>query len=193
MYNMVYQHNDTEISNKEIILGEVILGNEVFYKISHVDAMRPFFMSIVSNSNHWLFMASNGGISAGRKNSEYALFPYYTDDKITEGAESTGSKTIFRIAKNAETTLWEPFSIRGQGRFKVQRNLYKNKPGNKIIFEEINFDLNLGFQYEWNTSSIYGFVRKARLANLSGEECAIQLLDGLQNILPYGVDRKSVV
>ena len=36
--------------------------------------MRPFFMSIVSNSDHWMFISSTGGLSAGRKNSNYALF-----------------------------------------------------------------------------------------------------------------------
>ncbi len=63
-------------------LASVLINNEIFYKIADVNTMRPFFMSIVSDSNHWLFVASNGGISAGRKNAQFALFPYYTDDKI---------------------------------------------------------------------------------------------------------------
>jgi hypothetical protein len=62
---------------------EVTIEGETYYKISTVDRMRPFFMSIVSNSDHWMFLASNGGLSAGRVNSDYALFPYYTDEKIT--------------------------------------------------------------------------------------------------------------
>ena len=55
---------------------EVKIDAESYYKISNYDAMRPFFMSIVSNSNHWMFLSSTGGLSAGRKNSEFALFPY---------------------------------------------------------------------------------------------------------------------
>ena len=78
----------------------VNINGEPYFKISNSDAMRPFFMSIVSDSNHWLFIASNGGLTAGRKNSEYALFPYYTDDKITESAEVTGSKALFRVEQN---------------------------------------------------------------------------------------------
>ena len=54
-------------------------------------------MSIVSDANHWMFISSNGGLSAGRKNSDFSLFPYYTDDKITESAETTGSKTIIAV------------------------------------------------------------------------------------------------
>ncbi|MEM7573059.1 MAG: hypothetical protein AAF433_09165 [Bacteroidota bacterium] len=166
---------------------EVTLNGERFYKIANSDLMRPFFMSIVSDSNHWMFIASNGGLSAGRKNSEYALFPYYTDDKITEFAEITGSKSIFQVKKGDKTEVWEPFSIRQEGRFKTSTNLYKNHYGNAIIFEEINHDLQLCFRYRWNSSNAYGFVRTATLINQSEEATEISLLDGLQNIIPYGV------
>lgn len=165
----------------------VNINNEIFFKITDVDAMRPFFMSIVSDSNHWMFISSNGGISAGRKNSDHAIFPYYTDDKITESAEITGSKTIFQVLTNDKTFVWEPFSIRNDGKYKIQRNLYKNTFANKIIFEEINEDLSLSFQYEWNSSNLYGFVKRSRIHNLSSATSQIKILDGLQNVLPYGV------
>ena len=62
-----------ELPNK--VTGELVsFDNETYYKISNSDEMRPFFMSIVSDSNHWMFISSNGGLTAGRKNSEYALF-----------------------------------------------------------------------------------------------------------------------
>ena len=184
---MTYKHNDIVTDNSEIILTEVKMGNEVFYKISNADKMRPFFMSIVSNANHWLFVSSNGGISAGRKSPEYALFPYYTDDKITESAEITGSKTIIRLYQNEKINVWEPFSIRSEGNYFISRNIYQNRFGNKIIFEEVNHDLALSFQYEWNSSNLYGFVKKSRLLNLSGESMLLEIVDGLQNIMPYGV------
>ncbi|RNC84259.1 MAG: hypothetical protein ED556_12455 [Winogradskyella sp.] len=170
--------------NKEANLAIVNINNEEFFKIPNVDRMRPFFMSIVSDSNHWMFISSNGGVSAGRKNSEYSLFPYYTDDKITESAEITGSKSIFWIDNQY---LWEPFSMRQQGLYNVSRNLYKNIYGNKIIFEEINHSLNLSFRYEWNSSDIYGFVKKSTLSNTGNSSMGIKILDGLQNVLPYGV------
>lgn len=185
---MVCQHNDIVTVSKEKTLDEVKMGNEVFYKISDIDKIRPFFMTIVSDSNHWLFVSSNGGISAGRKNSEYALFPYYTDDKITESSEITGSKTIFRVALNGKEHVWEPFSARSEALYNCRRNIYKNCYGNKIIFEEVNNDLSLTFQYQWNSSNLFGFVRKAMLINRSLNEVTIELIDGLQNILPYGVE-----
>ncbi len=165
----------------------VVLDGEHYYKISHVDAMRPFFMSIVSDSNHWLFISSNGGLSAGRKNADFALFPYYTDDKITEFADITGSKSIFQIQLDNETKLWEPFSDRFNDKYNLSRNLYKNNYGNKIIFEEIHHDLQLTFRYQWSTSNIFGFVKKSEIINHSDLDYEITVLDGIQNIMPQGV------
>jgi len=175
-------------SNQEVSGDEVIIGEEVFYKISNYNKMRPFFMSIVSNSDHWMFISSTGGLSAGRKNSNYALFPYYTDDKITESSEYTGSKSIFLVNKGDKTFLWEPFSSRQDGVYEMTRNLYKNAFGNKVIFEEINHDLEVVYSYEWNSSDTYGFVRKSTLKNVAKTAVDIRLLDGIQNILPYGVE-----
>ena len=166
----------------------VFFENEKFYKIENSDAMRPFFMSIVSDSNHWMFISSNGGLTAGRKNSDNALFPYYSDDKITENAEVTGSKTIFQIHSGSKTVVWEPFSIRQMGVYKTTRNLYKNNYGNKIIFEEINEDLHLTYSYQWNSSDKFGFIKKATLTNNSQNNIEITLLDGVQNIVPNGVN-----
>ncbi|MFZ4543168.1 MAG: hypothetical protein ACOYOA_03890 [Saprospiraceae bacterium] len=175
------------MQNDNITLSHTEISGENFYKISNVDSMRPFFMSIVSDSNHWMFIASNGGLSCGRKDAEHALFPYYTDDKITGSSETTGSKTIFWIKKNSKKYLWEPFSERGAGKYLIKRNLYKSKFSNQIIFEEINVDLEISFQYQWCSSNEYGFVRKSKLENLSSTEVEVVLLDGLQNILPFGV------
>lgn len=174
-------------TNEEPRLTHVRVDNEVYYQISNVDKMRPFFMSILSASNHWLFIGSNGGLTAGRKDAEHALFPYLTDDKIIDSAELTGSKTILRVLRDGEAHLWEPFSMGCAERYDVRRNLYKSIRGNKILFEEINDDLGLTFQYQWSTSDLYGFVRQSRLINTSPSSVSLSLLDGIQNVLPSGV------
>ncbi len=167
---------------------EVKIEGETFYKIANYDAMRPFFMSIVSNSNHWMFLSSTGGLTAGRKNSNFALFPYYTDDKITESSETTGSKTLCLVTRSDQTSLWEPFSSKYEGVYNISRNLYKNSYGNKVKFEEVNHDLGLTFSYEWNSSDKFGFVRKSALINNGSAGVSVQFIDGLQNLLPYGVE-----
>jgi len=179
-----------EISEKSVVdtaIEITKINGENYFKISNSNVMRPFFMSIVSDSNHWMFISSNGGLTAGRKNSDFALFPYYTDDKITESSEFTGSKSIFLVTQYDKSQLWEPFSDRYDGMYQTTRNLYKNKYGNKVLFEEVNHDLNLTFRYELKSSNIYGFIKESTLINHNELPTQISLIDGLQNILPYGI------
>ncbi|MGB5435245.1 MAG: hypothetical protein WBM98_05070 [Maribacter sp.] len=186
--NPMYIRNQKAAFKEVEVKGEqIVFENENYYKISNSDAMRPFFMSIVSDSNHWMFISSNGGLTAGRKDSESALFPYYTDDKITESAEITGSKTILQVHADDKTYLWEPFSTRFVGIYNTQRNLYKNNYGNKVVFEEINEDLGLTFRYQWNSSDTYGFIKKSTISNDTSNAVQVTVLDGIQNIIPYGV------
>ncbi len=167
----------------------VLLFGETYYKIQNSDAIPPFLISIVSSSNHWLFISSNGGLSAGRVNADQALFPYYTEDKITDNNDHTGSKTILRVTKDDQVRFWEPFSDRYCGQYEVERNLYKNVSGTALVFEEINHSLELRCRYAWRTGEQFGFIKTVWIANISSSNTAIhvELLDGLQNILPANV------
>jgi len=166
------------------------IEGEPYYKISNFDMMQPFLMSIVSDSDHWMFLASNGGITAGRRDADHALFPYYTDDKIFDSANHTGSKTFVRVEKDGKKYHWEPFSERYHGVYRIERNLYKNRLGNKILFEEINKDLSLTFQYGWMNSEKFGIIKTSRIINHNSVSVSIEILDGVQNLLPYGLTRR---
>ncbi|MDX9904628.1 MAG: hypothetical protein RB288_11205, partial [Bacteroidales bacterium] len=166
----------------------VEIDGEKFYRIGNADHMEDFFMTIVSDSDHWIFISSNGSLSAGRKDRDHALFPYYTVDKIHDYCGLTGSKTVILAEKGSHTFLWQPFSGELANIYRTERSLLKSIYGNKIIFQEKNFDLGLEFQYGWFTSDKYGFVRKSRLLNFSGEPVRAGILDGLQNILPSGIE-----
>jgi hypothetical protein len=166
----------------------VSVGGERFYRIANYDRMNPFFMSVVSASNHWLFISSDGGLTAGRTSSDNALFPYATEDKIHDGSDHTGSRTILRILRAGQISLWEPFSRHCPALYDVSRNLYKNVRGNKVMFEEVNRDLELVFRYTWTSSDRFGFVKRSALENTSRETVSVDLLDGIENLLPWGMN-----
>ncbi len=47
--------------NATVVNGAFVnLGDERYYAIGNVDNMPPFFISLVSDSDHWLFISSNG-------------------------------------------------------------------------------------------------------------------------------------
>jgi hypothetical protein len=181
-----------KLDNENItITGEFVdFEGESFYKIANFNKMDPFFMTIVSNSDHWMFISSNGGLSAGRKNPDLALFPYYTVDKIQDSAEISGSKTILLVTRGGKTSLWEPFSEKYNGVYKLQRNIYKSIYGNKILFEEINEDLGATFSYLWMNSEKFGFIKKSTLTNNLESSCSVSVLDGIQNILPAEINQQ---
>ena len=186
VHNIYYGPAPAHKSNHPTSGGYVTLWGEAFYRIAHHDQIPPFFISLVSSADHWLFIASNGGLTAGRVNAESALFPYETEDKIMANREHTGGKTVIFAKHNGRLKLWEPLSDRHAGIYQIERHLYKNVYGDKIVFEEVNLDLGLRIRIAWRTSDRFGFIRTCELENLGAAACEIRLLDGLQNILPYG-------
>jgi hypothetical protein len=174
------------------VRGEFLtIGEDRFYMIRNADAMNPFFISVISNADHWLFVASTGGLTAGRVSPETALFPYRPVDQISESAATTGPLTIVRLTDHGETVAWTPFSPVRDPRFEVSRNLFKNTLGNKLCFEEVNDTLGLAFRYTWKTSDEFGFVRNCQLENRGEASRRVEILDGLQNILPAGTPRHT--
>ncbi|MGB7762258.1 MAG: hypothetical protein WBL61_20660 [Bryobacteraceae bacterium] len=170
--------------------GEIEIGGERFYRIVNYDAMAPFLMSLVSDSDHWMFVSSTGALTAGRRDPDHALFPYYTDDRIHDSQDQTGGKTVLLAARGGRTSLWEPFSQRYEGLYRITRSLSKSVYSNKIVFEEVNHSLGLSFSCAWMTSDRFGFMRRSALVNLGEDPIEIDLLDGIQNLLPHGITRR---
>tara|TARA_E500000178_G_scaffold167886_1_gene167261 strand:+ start:281 stop:3745 length:3465 start_codon:yes stop_codon:yes gene_type:complete len=177
-----------QTSNIEIGGQYVSIEGETYYQIKNYDQMKDFFISVVSDSDHWMFISTRGGLSAGRINSENALFPYYTDDKVSDGSPFTGSRTIALATIGDRTSLWEPFSEQYNGIYNTTRNLHKNVFGDKLIFEEINHDLALTFRYSWRTSDKFGFVKTSTLINTGDSLAQVEIIDGIENLIPYGVE-----
>ncbi len=161
----------------------VRIGGEPYYKISNSEELAPFFINVPSASDIWIFMSSCGGLTAGRKNADGNIFPYETDDKLMQNCE-TGSKTLIKV----DGKLWQPFEQTEIKHYKIQRNIYKSCYAASVIFEEINEDLSLGYSYKYESSEKYGFVKTSKLTNLGEQNRTLEVLDGMMNILPFGVN-----
>ncbi|WNF36804.1 hypothetical protein RJD24_20805 [Bacillaceae bacterium IKA-2] len=188
MSNLYYGNASLHDETEKISLEMVTVNEETYFKIENYSHMDPFFMTVVSDVDHWMFISSTGGLTCGRKNAESALFPYYTDDKIHDSIETTGPHTILIVNKDEKNFLWKPFSLYNSNVYKITRNLYKNTIGNKIMFEEINHDLEVSYTYTWKNSDALGFIKESRMVNLAEKEVEIKVLDGIRNVLPYGVN-----
>ncbi len=168
--------------------GFVERDGERYYRVANYHAMAPFFTAVVSGFDHWMFLSTNGGLACGRRSPENALFPYVTDDQIHDADATTGPLTAMRVAAGGQTSLWRPFA-RGPAVYALERHLYRNGTGNRLIFEEVNHDLGLAFSYSWSTGDRFGFIRRAALHNRGPTQARVELLDGVRNLLPWGVGR----
>ncbi|MFM7115894.1 MAG: hypothetical protein ACKO0N_04600 [Planctomycetota bacterium] len=176
-------------SGLESVTGEFrTIDGELWYRIANTERLAPFFMSLISSEDHWMYIASSGALTCGRRDANQALFPYYSADKLLDLVESTGPRTIVRVQHDGRTVCWEPFSNRGQS-FEIRRSLYKNRFGSRLLFEETNLTLGLMFRYQWASSRQFGFVRSVDLVNLESEARKLTILDGLENLLPPGIDQ----
>ncbi|MEO2049406.1 MAG: hypothetical protein ABGX16_22850 [Pirellulales bacterium] len=166
----------------------VSIDGQEFYQINNYDQMPPFLMSIVSAGDHWMYVSSSGGLTAGRVSAENCLFPYITVDQLHDCHQHTGSVTAIRCQqKTADVAIWHPFSNGVTGTSVGPRRLLKHVAGNQVVFEETNERLGLTFRYSWRTSTPFGFVRTATLENVGTHDIEVDFIDGIQNICPSGV------
>ena len=173
----------------------ITINGERFYEIANYNEMQPFFISLASDTDLWMYLSSTGGLTCGRRSPGEALFPYYTDDKITENYETTGPKTAIRVKGEPFQVngdlLWRPFSAQQQDVFVLSRKIAKSTVGNQIVFCEENHTLKLRFSYLWAPAGKHGWVRRATLENLGNRATEVEIDDRLLNVLPAGVERKT--
>lgn len=159
-----------------------------YHRIAQADRLPPFFMNVVSSSDLWLFVASNGGLTAGRSDAEQSLFPYQTVDRIYDSAGINGPFTALWVETTRGPVLWQPFAPgAAAANNTISRALYKSIEGDRLWFEETNTALGLVFRYGWSSAENHGLLRRCELANLTGAPIAVRLLDGLRNVQPWGV------
>jgi len=166
--------------------GMVVLDGEPHVSIRDIDRMPPFLMNVVGNGDVWLFVGSNGGLTAGRRDPDLALFPYQTVDKLLATPQASGVVSLYRV--NGE--LWEPGRSQplAQG---CSRYLHKHELGTSVVFEETNERLGLRLRWRLAASEAFGVVRQCTLENIGGTPVEVRSLDGWRNLLPPGVTQHT--
>lgn len=159
------------------------------YRITRIEQMPPFLVNLVSASDLWMFVASNGGLTAGRVDANGAVFPYHPVDRVYDSAGISGPVTAVAVSTAAGEVIWNPFVNRIVPP-RISRQLYKSVEGDALWFEEIDADLGLAFRYGWMTAEQLGFIRRCELVNLTDRPRDLRLLDGLRNLLPAGIPQR---
>ena len=160
-----------------------------YYRIGGVEHMAPFLLTVVSDSDLWLYASTSGGLTTGRVSPEHVLFPYVNDDLLHATGGVTGPITIIRTTgPDGEPVEWRPFDPRGAAAGSAQC-IERSPLGDEVIFEESNEHLGLTFRMGWSLSGRHGIVRNASIERHAdaGDPIQFEMLDGLLNVMPASV------
>jgi hypothetical protein len=170
--------------------GFVEEDGERWYRIDGLDRQAPFFTTLASDSDLWAFVSTAGSLAAGRRDADGAFFPYETVDKIHRRWEHTGPRTWIRLVDGAQAEVWQPFAPALAGPA-GERSAWKNQSGTRLRLREAHASGRLVFEHEWSTAVELGLVRTARVW-APHAPIAVQVLDGLLNLIPPGLGQQQV-
>ena len=157
-----------------------------YYRIDGAEGMQPFLMTVVSDSDLWMFVSSSGALTAGRVDADHAIFPYETVDRLHRAAGITGPVTVIARTVDGQRQLWRPFGIERDAT--CTRSIAKSVLGDRLIFEEHHAEWGLDFRATWAPSAAHGWVRTVELVDAGGQGAELEVLDGLLDVMPAGVD-----
>jgi hypothetical protein len=157
-----------------------------WYRIDGLERMEPFLTTVVSDSDLWLFASSAGPLTAGRVDADHAMLPYETDDRLHRAVERSGPVTLLVREADGGREVWQPFARHPDAG--CTRAIEKHVLGTALTLEEVNRAWGLRFRTTWTPSRTYGWIRTVEVTDLAGRVADVEVLDGLLDVLPAGVD-----
>ena len=145
-------------------------------------------MNIVSDGEIWIFAGSNGTLTAGRVIQIKVYSPMKQQINFFVSPWQQVVLQIFKCKRKRGLDLWEPWIDQSPHRC-VTRNLHKHADGSSLCFEEYHRIASINVSLGMDHVRSYGFVRICTLKNESDDAIELDLLDGLNRILPAGVDQ----
>ncbi|MEI6438235.1 MAG: hypothetical protein WCO69_05755 [Candidatus Omnitrophota bacterium] len=137
----------------------------------------------------WVFTVNRGqGISSfGIESKDKALLEFQPANKAYQLAATHGFRTFLKVVRNGRMSFYEPFrSPTGQTSRIEQRMIISS---HDLTVEDINWTLGLKVTVNYFTlpeEPYAGLVRRVRVENLSKARAAVQIVDGLPAIIPFG-------
>ena len=139
----------------------------------------------------WVFYVNRGQAIAsfGAKDKDHAIMEFFPANKAWQLASLTGFRTFLKVSTGKKTFFYEPFHNGFENlRFNLTNRMLITSCG--LTIEEDNLTLGLKTRIEYFTvpnDSYAALARILTIRNLKGPAKKIQLLDGLPQIIPYGV------
>jgi hypothetical protein len=141
----------------------------------------------------WAFYVNRGQAIAsfGVRNKDGAFLEFFPADKAYQLTACRGFRTFLKITQGGKTIAHEPFQRgldpAGRQRMTVQPH--------EVSVEEIHPGLGLGIRADLFTlaqAPLAGLVRRVEIRNESADPMRVEIVDGLPQVLPYGLNQWCV-
>ena len=141
----------------------------------------------------WAFYVNRGQALAsfGVRNKDGAMLEFYPADKAYQLTASRGFRTFLKIDDGKRVTCHEAFQ-RGAGDAVRQRLIISP---HEVGVEETHPDLDLAMRVDMFSlpgAQLAGLVRRVSIQNTSNRAKTVEIVDGLPQILPYGLNQWCV-
>ncbi|MFA5145099.1 MAG: cellobiose phosphorylase [Candidatus Omnitrophota bacterium] len=174
------------------------LNEEGEFVIENYNSSKPFanfFPGIAGKYGipMWVFYVNRGQAisSFGIKDKDHSILEFFPANKAWQMASSQGFRTFIKVSPRGKKTIfYEPFQNGSvNSGFNIANSMRVSSSG--LTLEEDNISLGLKVKVEYfniPNDSYAGLARIVTIKNSGRSAKKIQLLDGLPQIVPYGVN-----
>ncbi|MBF0620260.1 MAG: hypothetical protein HQL19_08865, partial [Candidatus Omnitrophica bacterium] len=137
----------------------------------------------------WVFTTNRGqGIASfGIESKDKAILEFQPANKAYRLTATQGFRTFLKVKKGAQIKYYEPFRSPAGQPFKVAQKMMITS--HDLTIEEVNTTLGLRIRVNYFTvphEPFAGLVRSVVIENISKAALAVEMIDGLPAIIPYG-------
>ncbi len=137
----------------------------------------------------WVFYTNRGQCLAsfGVRNKNSAMLEFYPANKAYAFTPLQGFRTFIRLGRGPKARLYEPFGVNADTT--TTRQILKIRP-QEIELEEINNRLGLRIRVVYFNvphEALPVLIRQVEIENIGRRPLEISLLDGLPQVVPYGL------
>ncbi len=140
----------------------------------------------------WMFYVNRGQAIAsfGIESKDNPIMEFEPANKAYQTTPYTGFRTFLKLAHGAGTVLYEPFAPSDVGD-DARMCIGMNELELETTSAAHNIQTNVLY-FTLPGEPFAGLVRQLTLANVGNEPLALEVLDGLARVMPYGVDNRGL-
>ena len=169
-------------------------GEFVIENYNYAKPFANFFPGIAGKYGipMWVFYVNRGQCicSFGTKDKDQAILEFFPANKSWQFVSSHGFRTFIKIKSAKETIYYEPFH-NGYANLRYQTVNSMRIDSAKLTIEENNYTLGLKIRVEYfniPNDTFAGLSRTVSVENTGKQNRTIEIIDGLPQIVPYGVN-----